>query len=106
MTQSSEVVCIFTSTRRVDNDELYESWATNMDSLVRSTPGYLRHVSVFDQTSRRGVTVSYFESDSAVQRWRENAEHQIAQSLGREQFYDGYRIDIATMTRSYEWTAS
>lgn len=106
MAASGEVVCIFTSTRTLDHEQQYDTWAQSMDGLVRSTPGYLRHVSVRDDQSQRGVTISYFNSHEAVEQWRQHAEHQRAQQLGREQFYEEYSIDIATVDRSYRWSAS
>jgi heme-degrading monooxygenase HmoA len=104
MTGTNEVVCIFTSTRRLDNDDQYVNWATKMETLVRVAPGYVRHVSVRDCESRRGVTVSYFDSEASLLQWRNDEEHLRAQDLGREQFYDDYRVEIATVTRAYRWS--
>jgi heme-degrading monooxygenase HmoA len=105
MTTSGDIVCIFSSTRRVDHRELYETWASKMDELVQTVPGYLRHTTVSDEATHRAITVSYFDSLESLQQWREVQEHQNAQKLGRDHFYEEYRVDIAAVTRSYGWSA-
>ncbi len=106
MSERAEVLCIFRSTRRIENEENYSLWSAKMDELVRRTRGYLRHVSVHDAETRRAITVSYFDSNEALDIWRHEPEHQRAQELGRHEFYEEYVVEIATLTRSYRWSAS
>ncbi len=77
-----------------------------MDRLVVAAPGYIGHASFRDETSGRGVTISYFETMSDLEAWKQVPEHLEAQSLGRVAFYTEYEIDVAQIVRHYEWTSS
>ena len=74
-----------------------------MEASVQQVNGYLSHVGFRDPRTRQGVTISYFESEEAITRWREMAEHLTAQQLGREHFYEDYHIEVAHIERSYGW---
>lgn len=76
-----------------------------MDRLVVMMPGYISHVSFRDTTSRVGVTVSYFQSMSMLDEWRELPDHRAAQAQGCSRFYEQYEIEVAEIVRHYEWAA-
>jgi heme-degrading monooxygenase HmoA len=104
MTANLPVVCIFRSTRTDHSEEEYRAWSHEMDELVTSAPGYLRHYSFRDQMSRVGITISYFDNEVSLVEWKSVASHQEAQQRGRDTFYDDYSIDIAHVVRHYEWS--
>ncbi|MCC7017562.1 MAG: antibiotic biosynthesis monooxygenase [Rhodospirillales bacterium] len=72
--------------------------SARMKELVRRQPGFLG----FD-TARGadgfGISVAYFESLEAIAAWRANAEHRAAQKLGRERWYNSYRLRVAKVER-------
>ena len=76
-----------------------------MDELVHAHPGFVSMTSVRDPRTRTGVTIGYFEDESAVHAWREHAEHAHARELGRSSFYEEYRLTVATVDRDYSWSA-
>ncbi|MBI1180006.1 MAG: antibiotic biosynthesis monooxygenase [Alphaproteobacteria bacterium] len=78
----------------------YALWADRIEALARNQPGYLGHDSLRDQDGL-GITVSYWNSEDAIARWRAHAEHATARSLGRERFYDWFRLDVCRVTRTY-----
>lgn len=98
------VAVIFTSTRtdgtRTDGDDGYAAMAEAMFALAAQQPGYLGA-----ETAREGVgiTVAYFRDEASAAAWKQVAEHREAQRLGRERWYTGYRLRIATVTRVYGW---
>ena len=96
-------VVIFRSTRTLENQDLYRRWANQMDLAVKKSPGYISHFGFRDRDSGEGVTISYFESEEAIQGWKALAEHLEAQNLGREHFYSEYRVEVAQITRAYQW---
>jgi heme-degrading monooxygenase HmoA len=106
MDAEAHVVCIFRSTRTEHSTEEYEEWSHRMDRLVVTMPGYMGHVSFHDDSSRTGITVSYFRSMHMLEAWREMPEHRAAQALGRSRFYEDYEIEVAEIVRHYEWTAT
>ena len=42
----------------------------------------------------RGLTISYWTTREAIDRWRQHPEHQAAQRQGREHWYKSYRVRI------------
>lgn len=88
---------IFTSLRTA-GDQGYAVMAARMDELASSQPGYLGIESAREQL---GITVSYWTDDSAARRWKQVAEHLIAQRRGRDVWYRDYRVRVATVQRDY-----
>ena len=105
MDPDSHAVCIFRSVRTDHSDDEYERWAKRMDDLVVTMPGYIGHTSFRDVTSRKGVTISYFDSMQHLVAWKEVPLHREAQSLGRSAFYSEYEIEVAEIVRHYGWRA-
>jgi heme-degrading monooxygenase HmoA len=106
MSDEPHVACIFRSTRNNHATLEYAEWSERMDHLVRTTPGYIGHVSFRDESTGRGVTISYFGNMASLVKWREQPVHREAQALGRAQFYDDYEIEVAEIVRHHEWRAS
>lgn len=48
-----------------------------------------------------GITVSYWRDLEAISAWKANAEHQLAQQLGRERWYASFHTRIAKVERDY-----
>lgn len=47
------------------------------------------------------LSISFFENEEAVQRWRNIAEHRVAQSKGRSGIFKNYRLRVAGVMRDY-----
>jgi len=85
---------IFTS-RRTDADPAgYEATAERMLECASRQPGFLGVESARGQDGV-GITVSYWESLDAVRAWGRHAEHLVAQSGGRDRWYESFRVRIA-----------
>jgi heme-degrading monooxygenase HmoA len=91
---------IFTSIKNED-DEGYADMAEQMATLAARQPGYLGMETARDGI---GITVSYWESLDAIENWKRQADHQQAQRLGRERWYEAYRIRISKVEREYGQT--
>ena len=48
-----------------------------------------------------GITVSYWESLQAIAAWKAQADHQLAQQKGKEQWYRKYTVRICRVEREY-----
>ena len=94
---------IFTSTR-TDVDDGYGDMATKMVEMAAQQPGFLG-VESARGADGLGITVSYWESEEAIANWRKNAEHRIAQSQGREQWYAEFCTRVAKVERVRNFTA-
>ena len=94
-------VVIFRSTRNLDDGKLYSVWSRKMEDLVKTIHGYEHHFGFRDSDTREGVTVSYFTSLDAISQWKSLSEHQKAQQLGRESFYEQYSVQVCQVLRDY-----
>lgn len=89
---------IFTLVRTPNDPEGYAAAATEMWQLVREQPGYLAMDSVHGP-DRRGIVVAYFANEEAMREWKANARHRAVQKMGREKWYETYRIRIGKIER-------
>jgi heme-degrading monooxygenase HmoA len=91
---------IFTSLKSFDADNEYNEMSDRMVELAKQQEGYLGHESARNET---GITVSYWNSLTAIKDWKQNTEHLLAQQYGRERWYDEYKVRICLVERDYEF---
>ena len=91
---------IFTN-QRSTADTGYADMAARMVELAGQQPGFLGAESTRDADGL-GITVSYWESEKAIADWKANAEHQIAQRMGRSEWYAGFEAVSYTHLRAHE----
>jgi heme-degrading monooxygenase HmoA len=84
---------VFTSLRTAEDGSGYAATAARMEELAALQPGFLGIESARGADGV-GITVSYWASREAVRAWREQAEHRLAQQLGRERWYEWFRIRV------------
>jgi heme-degrading monooxygenase HmoA len=89
---------VFTSVRNAADPQGYSAMADRMVELAQQQPGFLGIESVRDDAGN-GITVSYWESLESIQRWRNDAEHRVAQINGRSIWYDAFRLRICRVER-------
>ena len=88
---------IFSSTR-TEGDNGYDQMAGRMVELAMQQPGYLGL-----ETAREGlgITVSYWSSLEAIASWKAQAQHLVAQRLGKEKWYAAFRLRVCRVERDY-----
>ena len=96
---------IFTAQRSLSGDDIYDITADRMVLLARRQPGFLGVESVCGDDGV-GITVSYWVDRDAIANWRQQAGHLAAQALGREEFYDWYRVRVAEVVAERAFIAS
>ncbi len=82
----------------------YDDTKDRILALAEIQPGYLGHMAVRD-ADRMGVTVSYWESEDAIKAWKAQAEHATARRMGREKFYEWFRLEVCRIERFYDFEA-
>ncbi len=97
-------VVVFTSQRNGEDAEGYAEAAAHMDELARQQPGYLGMESVRDADGV-GITVSYWQNESAILGWKHQAEHAATRNRGRRDWYTRYITRVAKVERAYDWFA-
>ena len=93
---------IFTSTR-TDVVDGYDDMSAKMVEMAAAQPGFLGVESARGDDGL-GITVSYWESEEAIANWRANAEHRLAQSHGRDQWYEEFVTRVAKVERVRAFT--
>ena len=91
---------IFASLRS-DITDAYAETAERMLELAALQAGYLGVDSVSQR--KTGITVSYWKDEQSILLWKQQMEHQAAQSQGKNQWYDEYTVRIAKVERSYRF---
>lgn len=90
---------VFTSLRTHGHQDDYHKVSERMMELAQTIPGYLG-VESARNTDGLGITVSYWESEDAIQEWREHAEHRVVQRAGRDLFYEWYELRVGKVERA------
>jgi heme-degrading monooxygenase HmoA len=88
---------IFTSIRS-DDDQGYTHMADLMVELASQQEGFL---GVESARNELGITVSYWKDLDSIRKWKQHAEHRIAQKKGRSVWYQSYQTRIAKVERDY-----
>ncbi|TRX55114.1 antibiotic biosynthesis monooxygenase family protein [Thalassomonas sp. M1454] len=89
---------IFTSIMN-ESSPSYASVAERMVNLAKLEPGFLGIESARNEV---GITVSYWRDLASIKRWKENAEHKIAQQKGKDNWYKSYKTRICLVERDYQ----
>ena len=90
---------IFTSTK-TSNDDGYSEMAEKMEALAKVQPGF---IGVDSAREKVGITVSYWESLTAIANWKNEMEHKVAQKTGKTQWYKNYTVRICKVEREYSF---
>lgn len=80
----------------------YLDIAAEMRPMLDEIDGFLsveRFQSLADP--RRILSLSFFEDEAAIARWRNLSAHRGAQMRGRSGVFDDYRLRIASVIRDY-----
>jgi heme-degrading monooxygenase HmoA len=96
---------IFSSQRTPVGNDPYAAMAERMVELAAQQPGFLGVESTRDADGQ-GITVSYWQSLEAIRAWGKQAEHRIAQRMGKSEWYEAFRLRICRVEHedSYEHT--
>ena len=80
----------------------YLDAAADLRPLLDGIEGFIS-VERFKSLTNPGkvLSLSFFENEDAVARWRNTAEHRRAQAMGRGGVFAGYRLRIAHVIRDY-----
>ena len=90
---------IFTSTR-TEGDNGYLEMAELMETLAKKQNGF---ISIDSARNEVGITVSYWKNLEAIQLWKQQTDHVIAQQKGIKDWYSWYNVKICKVEREYEF---
>jgi len=96
------VIVLFRS-KLVDAPAGYAEMAEEMNALARTMPGFV-DVKVFTADDGERLTVVWWENEETLAGWREQVRHRMAQRMGRERWYEYYKLEVAQVVRQSTFT--
>ena len=48
------------------------------------------------------VALSYWPDEASIKAWKEQAEHRVAQQLGKQGWYKHYKVEVVKILRAYD----
>ena len=80
----------------------YLSIAAGLREFLKNRPGFIS-IERFQSLGDDGkvLSLSFWESEEAVQEWRNLLEHRMAQQRGKAELFERYRIRVAQVLRDY-----
>lgn len=100
--RDKDVAVIFLSERTGLDEAGYAAAATAMSALAAEQPGY-RGERNARSPDGLGITISYWSDEASAIAWRDEPRHAAIRETGRERWYRWYRVEVATVDRSYDW---
>ena len=80
----------------IENDD--NDMSTRMAKLAYEQDGFLGMEAAGGEL---GIMVSYWDSLDAIQSWRKNTEHQVAQKAGKSGAFSAFKVRISKVERDY-----
>lgn len=92
-------IILFRSKLTEQAGEDYQAMNVELQELVRENPGFVDVKSYTAQDGER-LTVVWWRDEKSLAEWRNLMRHREAQNTGRQKWYQYYKIEVATITRS------
>ncbi|MCG9711750.1 antibiotic biosynthesis monooxygenase [Shewanella insulae] len=81
-------------------DARYAEMAAQMRQLAIDKYHCLDFVAVTE--GEQEIAISYWRSEADIQAWKQDGEHRSAQQLGREAWYESYKVEVVEIMRQYQ----
>lgn len=80
-------------------DEQYRQSAARLRTLALERYGCMAFHALSE--GEEEIALSYWPDEAAIRAWNQDPEHQQAQRLGRERWYEWHRVEVAQIERAY-----
>ena len=94
------VIVLFRSKLTSEAREDYGTMALEMLERARTLKGFVDFKS-FSAEDGEHLSVIRWESLETLRAWTDDVRHVVAQRLGREKWYEYFRVEVAEVVRSY-----
>ena len=92
------LVVVFRS-KLVETPDGYAEMAQEMLDLAKTMPGFVE-VKAFKADDGERLTLVWWQDEETLKGWREQVRHRTAQRLGRERWYEYYKLEVAEVIRA------
>ena len=98
----SKVVVLFEVKPTEEGMQRYLDLAGMLKPMLAGFEGFIR-AERFTSINEEGklLSMNVWESEEAVERWRNVMEHRMSQQEGREKLFESYRITVCSTLREY-----
>jgi len=96
----SMYVVIFRAKAGTQGEE-YRNTVSRMRELAFENYGCLDFITLTEGDQE--IALSYWNNEESIRQWKSDAEHTLAQELGRKEWYESYIVQIAEIKREYEY---
>lgn len=96
------IAVIFEVIPTSEGKQEYLSIAADLREYLKEMPGFIsieRFQSLSDE--RKILSLSFWENEEAISRWRNLEQHRAAQAKGRHALFEHYRIRVGAIVRDY-----
>jgi heme-degrading monooxygenase HmoA len=90
---------IFTSLQ-TETLEGYSDMADQMEALAKQQEGYL---GIESARNAVGITISYWKDEQSIMKWKQQADHLLAQQKGITNWYSHYHVRVCKVERAYDF---
>ena len=96
------IAIIFEVEPHADKATAYFDMAADLKPVLEKMEGFIS-VERFESLMQPGkyLSLSFWEDEEAVLRWRNLEKHRRAQSAGRNVMFENYRLRVASVIRDY-----
>ena len=96
------VIILFEVVIKKEYEDTYLAVADSLKNELAKTKGFIRGER-FSSLTVEGklLSLSVWESEQAVENWRNQQQHRIGQQSGRNSMFEGYTITVLSTIRSY-----
>ncbi len=96
------IAVLFEADALPEAQKRYLQLASELKPLLSDTPGFIS-IERFQSLTTPGkiLSLSWWENEESVARWKRNVMHQAAQKEGKQSIFSFYRIRVARVFRDY-----
>ncbi len=98
----SKIIVLFEVVLKADGKEQYLTLAERLKAMLSSAEGFL-YAERFQSLSTEGklLSMNIWESEEAVEKWRNQLTHRMSQSEGKNRLFESYKITVCQSLREY-----
>jgi len=96
------IAVIFEVIPHLEKKERYLNIAADLKPILEEIDGFIS-VERFQSLSdpHKILSLSFFQDEEAILQWRTLQKHRNAQSMGRNEVFESYRLRVASVIRDY-----
>ena len=99
------IIVLFEVTIKSGHEDQYLALAGELKESLVKAEGFIR-AERFSSLSTKGklLSLSVWENEESVKKWRNREQHRISQRQGRDSIFENYTITVVSPIRTYsDW---